>query len=473
MPVLIDGAAREAIINFLNAKALLMAAGALALQSCASRPADAPPAQSGPALITGRIEGIAHRGGAGPDGTIACAGRSLAAGIRFLELDVRLTKDGHAVILHDPTVDRTTDGTGPVAELTLELVRKLDAGAKYRDPAEPEKSYAGERIPTVQEMLHFVGARGVVLLELKVAEAAEDVVAAIRSEQAFGRAVVRSGDKGVLRRVKGLDARVLVGTMGKIPAENLDAFVDELQALGVASFTVTAAERAQVEKFRGKGIAVWGSNTNDPAAMRKFIDAGVDGIITDSCPVLAGLLRGQEPPAPAPVEEPASSTAKVALRAGVWKIPDFKAVIATGKREITNDALFDLGIDGSLEFDSFFVLLSADYAFSNEISIVSGSIQAGLQVDLGELLLPLTLRGSAGVLFARMDVEEPRFGDFDNGMGFLGRLELEGRISETVTTSLWVDYRHIEFDFKPTVLGGDKFAGGSTFAVGLSLGLRF
>lgn len=267
----------------LNTKGLALACGVLALQACAA----------GRSLLTGRTVVIAHRGGAGPDGTRASAGRSLAAGVTFIELDVRRTADGEAVILHDPTVDRTTDGTGPVAQMTLEQVRRLDAGVRYRDPSEPEKSYAGERIPTVTEMIRFVGERGVLLLELKVAEAADAVAAAVRAEQAFDRVVVRSADRDVLRRLKSLDARVQVGTMGKVPDDNLDGFVEELRALGVAAFTAVAVDRAQVEKFRERGIAVWGSNTNDPAVMSMLIEAGVDGIITDRCPVLAELLRSR------------------------------------------------------------------------------------------------------------------------------------------------------------------------------------
>ncbi len=266
----------------MNRIALILAALPLSAQACS-----APAPQADLRLLGGRTTVIAHRGGAGPDGTRACVGRTLQAGVTFLELDVRLTRDGQAVILHDPTVDRTTDGTGAVADITLEQVRRLDAGAKY------DRSYAGERIPTVQEMIRFVGARGVVLLELKVPEAADPVVAAVRAEQAFDRVVVRSADKGVLRRLQGLDARVRVGSMGKLPTENLDGFIDELQSLAVVAFTVPTIERAQVDKFRGKGIAVWIANTNDPAVMSRMIDVGVDGIMTDTCPVLAGLLRSR------------------------------------------------------------------------------------------------------------------------------------------------------------------------------------
>lgn len=247
-------------------------------------------------LLAGRTRVIAHRGGTGPDGTVTGCLRSLAQGVAFLELDVRLTRDGQAVILHDPTVDRTTDGRGPVDQLTLEELRRLDAGAKFRDPAEPGRSFAGERVPTVAALLRAVGRRGIVLLELKVPEAAGPVVRAIRAEAAFDRAVVRTAEPAILEEIGKMEPRVLLGTMGAIPAEaEMDAFVARLGALRVRAFTPRQDERvtrASVARLQAAGIAVWGTNTNDAKGMRLLIDAGVDGIITDLPGTLASILKG-------------------------------------------------------------------------------------------------------------------------------------------------------------------------------------
>lgn len=468
----------------MDGKTLLLAGSVLAaLQGCSIPPRAraVSPDSIGERLITGRTVVIAHRGGSGPDGTRASAGRSMAAGVTFIELDVRLTRDGRAVILHDPTVDRTTDGTGPVAEKTLEEVRRLDAGAKYKDPAEPGRSFAGERIPTVREMIRFVGERGVLLLELKVAEAADMVTSVVRGERAFHRVVVRSADRAVLRRIKQLDARVQIGTMAPMPEKDLDRFVDELDELGVVAFTAPAADRAQVEKFRAKGIAVWGSNTNDPAVMAKLIEAGVDGIITDDGPALAGLLRKQNPaaepprtfPPPEEEEEPVEATGHTGLRAGLWMMPGFRALVPGGLREFTDRALVDIGVDFSMTIDPVFLLASIDYGTYGEVSVRSGSIQVGIEAGVGELVFPLSVRGSVGVLFAELEVDETRFGEFDHGVGFLARAELMARVSGRVGASLWVDFRHVEFDYEPQVVGGDKTAGGAMIAAGLSVVLRF
>jgi glycerophosphoryl diester phosphodiesterase len=260
---------------------------ALATGSCAGEP--------GLRLIDGTTRVIAHRGGTGPDGTIAGCLRSLAMGVRFLELDVRMTRDGHAVILHDPTVDRTTDGRGPVDSLTLAEVKGLDAGARFRDPAEPGRSFAGERIPTVAELLRAIGRRAVVLLELKVPEAAGPVIQAIRAEEAMVRAVVRTADAALLETLKKGEPRLLAGTMGAFPAEeDLDAFASRLSALGVSAFTPRQDDRVTrgaVARLQSRGIAVWGTNTNDEAVWRRLIDVGVDGIITDRPEALLGLVR--------------------------------------------------------------------------------------------------------------------------------------------------------------------------------------
>ncbi len=226
-----------------------------------------------------RTEVIAHRGGTGPDGTVAGCLRSLEMGVRYLELDVRPTRDGEAVILHDPTVDRTTDGSGPVAEMTLAELKRLDAGAKF------DSAFRGERIPTVAEVLRAVGPRGVVLLELKVPDAADAVVRAIREEGAFERAVVRTPDRALLRRIRAEEPRVRLGTM----SADLD-----VEGLDLAAFTPLRNELLtpeSVARLQAQGVAVWGTNTNDPAVMRRLVAAGVDGIITDRPATLLEILK--------------------------------------------------------------------------------------------------------------------------------------------------------------------------------------
>ena len=107
---------------------------------------------------------IAHRGASGhaPENTLAAFRKAVSLGVGFIETDLQLTRDARFVAIHDDTVDRTTNGHGAVHDLTLEAIRKLDAGSWFGS------EYAGERIPTLEEILEFSKKNDVVFyLELK------------------------------------------------------------------------------------------------------------------------------------------------------------------------------------------------------------------------------------------------------------------------------------------------------------------
>ncbi len=106
---------------------------------------------------------VGHRGAraVAPENTLASFRRAWEEGADAVEMDVRLTADGAVVVIHDETVDRTTDGHGAVAEMTLAELRRLDAG-RWFDPA-----YAGEHIPTLEEVLDWARGKIAMLIELK------------------------------------------------------------------------------------------------------------------------------------------------------------------------------------------------------------------------------------------------------------------------------------------------------------------
>ncbi len=106
---------------------------------------------------------VAHRGSGvdRPESTLAAVRRAIEAGATAVEVDVRTTADGHLVILHDETLDRTTDGRGPLAQATLADVRKLDAGGWF------DERFRGERVPTLEDVLSLCRGRIDVLLDLK------------------------------------------------------------------------------------------------------------------------------------------------------------------------------------------------------------------------------------------------------------------------------------------------------------------
>jgi glycerophosphoryl diester phosphodiesterase len=108
---------------------------------------------------------IAHRGDSfyRPENTLASFASAVELGVEMVELDVQVTRDGHVVVIHDATVDRTTNGRGLVAEMTLAELRRFSAGY----PERFGEAYAGERIPTLAEVMGLLRGRGRILIEIK------------------------------------------------------------------------------------------------------------------------------------------------------------------------------------------------------------------------------------------------------------------------------------------------------------------
>ena len=143
-----------------------------------------------PGIIT-----VGHRGTVrfAPENTIAAFEKAIELGMDLIEIDVRETKDGHLVIMHDETVDRTTDGTGRVSELTLERIKQLDAGSWFG------AQFKGERVPTLDEALKAMKGRALPDIDFK-AGTPEKLVAAVARHQLSGKATLYCGDWDLLRR---------------------------------------------------------------------------------------------------------------------------------------------------------------------------------------------------------------------------------------------------------------------------------
>jgi glycerophosphoryl diester phosphodiesterase len=128
---------------------------------------------------------IAHRGDSAhrPENTLASFASALELGAELVELDVQLTKDGHAVVIHDPTLDRTTTGRGRVRDHSLSEIRRLSAGYPERFGS----AFAGERVPTLAEVLHLLRGRARALVEIKhesVSAAEDDGIEALTIAEA-------------------------------------------------------------------------------------------------------------------------------------------------------------------------------------------------------------------------------------------------------------------------------------------------
>lgn len=223
---------------------------------------------------------IAHRGASGhaPENTLAAFRRAMAMGATFIETDLHLSRDAHFVAIHDETLDRTTNGRGAVHDHTLAELRRLDAGSWFGS------EFAGERIPTLTEILEFAKRHDVVFyLELKQSGAwgsEHALVHALRESGEIARAVVMSFEPRVLETLRRSEPTLMTalltdGSLGDLFERAIGAGVRQLAVRG------DLVTPALLEQARRNDLQVVCWTINHPAHMRALIAAGVHGIITD------------------------------------------------------------------------------------------------------------------------------------------------------------------------------------------------
>lgn len=233
---------------------------------------------------------VAHRGAshAAPENTLAAFRQAAAEGAHYIEFDVACTADGELVVLHDDTVDRTTDGRGPVRELTLKQLRELDAG-RWKG-----ERFAGERVPTLDETLALAAELGLgVYIEWKpmlaaVPHAVSDTLQCVQRHGLEGRTVVQSFAPDLVAAGAATGAGWRVELLTFRPRPDAIATVQQFGATGYNPFHLFVT-RALVERLHEANIRVTPWTVNPPWAMRRLARY-CDGIITDRPARLCQLL---------------------------------------------------------------------------------------------------------------------------------------------------------------------------------------
>jgi glycerophosphoryl diester phosphodiesterase len=241
--------------------------------------------------VGGRPRIVAHRGASAerPEDTLCAIGRAIEAGAQVVEIDVRASKDGILFLLHDPTLDRTTDGTGPAAERTMAELKKLDAGAWFNE------AYRGEPIPTLGQALELCRGKIDVLLDLK--EQGETYASAVaRDVQAYGDATrtiagVRSVEQA--RRFRRLLPRS--PQLGFIlNPEEIEAFAAlNVEAIRLWPRWLTSAAGASiVERVRSSGARLQlNGQTGTPREILPLLRYMPDLLLVDDPAMLKATLE--------------------------------------------------------------------------------------------------------------------------------------------------------------------------------------
>jgi glycerophosphoryl diester phosphodiesterase len=246
-----------------------------------------------------------HRGASceAPENTLPAFSRALEHGVPFLELDCHATRDGEIVVLHDAEVARTTDGQGPISELSFAELERLDAGYRFTlDGHSFPFRGAGVRVPRFSEVLRaYPGTR--LNLEVKQAEPpiAEEVVRLVRRANVSQRVLLASAEEPILAAIVALDPGTALGSstvdviefVKAAAGARLESFVPRGHALQIPpdAFGRPLVTRELVHAAHSLGLFVHVWTINEAAEMLRLLALGVDGVMSDDPGLLMATAR--------------------------------------------------------------------------------------------------------------------------------------------------------------------------------------
>lgn len=232
---------------------------------------------------------IAHRGASGeaPENTLAAIQKAIDIGVDYIEFDVRLTKDGVPVVIHDATLSRTTGGRNShyVHDLTLDQIKKLDIGSWF-DPR-----FATEAVPTLEDVLLLANQTGL-MIEIKegvespqvMVDSLLKVLKSSRSNPEF----LKFGSFSVPIIQEVMKQAPFLNVMGIIEeADNIQSFVD----LGIKHMALwyKLINPDLIQKLHNNDINIWTFTVDDPEIVRLFVSLSIEGIITNQPRYMLGI----------------------------------------------------------------------------------------------------------------------------------------------------------------------------------------
>lgn len=234
---------------------------------------------------------VAHRGASAqaPENTMEAFRLAVEAGADAIELDVHLTADGQLAVIHDDTLDRTTDRTGAVRDLTMDEIREADAGARFTRPDDAGFPYRGRGlgVPALPEVLEWLPDGIGLVIEIKAREAADAVVEATRDHpvRRGGQLALISFDEAAIERVRELDAELRTGYL-LVPTQPIEPALVWATEHGHAGVHPYEADLGMdpiplLAQARAYGREVGCYVVNDPERMQHLAACGLWGFVTD------------------------------------------------------------------------------------------------------------------------------------------------------------------------------------------------
>ena len=253
------------------------------------------------------IEMIAHRGGAleAPENTLMAFDHTIEISPHFiLEMDIRLTKDEHLVVIHDDKVSRTTNGKGTVSEMTLEELQKLDAGWHYQnDKGEYIYRSQGVQIPSLREVLEkYPHQKMIIELKSLSIKAAQKFIDVIEEFRAFEHVAIASYSHQAIDYIRSQRDWVFVATPTEIYKslillnmflEPIDPMNPDIYSIPEVSMFIPVLSKRLLREMhrREKPVFVW--TVNEQEDMERLIELDIDGIITDRPTTLFQLIENK------------------------------------------------------------------------------------------------------------------------------------------------------------------------------------
>jgi glycerophosphoryl diester phosphodiesterase len=241
---------------------------------------------------------VAHRGfsGAAPENTLAAFRKAIEVGSDMIELDIHLSKDGKTVVIHDETLERTTDGRGRVVDHTLMDLKKLDAGSSFGGP------FSGERIPTLEEVLDLAKGRVLVNIEVKnpthgqypITELAHKSLQAVKKAGMLDRVIFSSFHPVSLEHIQKKEPRAWVALLFHRPWNSF-LEITRGKEYGVLNLRNIHLNEEKIFRLHKEGMKVNVYTVNTEEELEQFVRWGADGIITNYPDRLIRILKATSP----------------------------------------------------------------------------------------------------------------------------------------------------------------------------------